>query len=703
MVHNGLTNLFNEMKYEINSTEVQRVKKPGITSAMKGYCSYSPADSNIMQNAAWDISGKNANFVKNNTFSGCIPLKQVFGFCDDYKRILVNCSQQLILNRSMLDLSSLHFTSVPGGDLAIESVQALVKKVKVQLTRVLWKVPVVKVDDHEYIDEPNSTQTSSNSEIILNPSTSSFDQSFVFDSHTPAPSTIIEELSSKIINKQTKMTQFTLNKTSKMKIDNALAYFITTSMAPYNVVEKEGFKLFVNALNPTNYLPFTTDCWTSSSNKPFIAMTCHFNTNFKLDVACLGCIELSEDHTGDNISDVLQMFILDYEIPDWKICSITTDHGSNMLKAVNNLSIPHVDCFGHVLNIEVSVILNLDSVKDVVNKLESCKGMEIVQERFSLQKKKKFPSYSKTRWWSILELINVIIDQDLGLASFLHAYKNGNYTNLIFQEADVIILKNYKLFLQPIREITDNLAGDSYVTGSAILPIVFLLTMDLNRSLIQNMYSAIINVLDRRYINNTTLMICSTLDPRFKIEFIAHDDLSELKTKIVELCEINLKKSKNDETFDRSYRSQQAGQKKRKTGLSAIFGVPAVENVQEIAITLKMKIESELNLYLTIPKCNFEQEPLEWWNMNKDTYPMLSLLAEKSLTVQASSVSSERVFSKGGCILTDLRSSLSNEHASQLIYLSMNKDYVPKPIFLNKHFILLFMILQYSVILFYYL
>lgn len=79
--------------------------------------------------------------------------------------------------------------------------------------------------------------------------------------------------------------------------------------------------------------------------------------------------------------------------------------------------------------------------------------------------------------------------------------------------------------------------------------------MDLNRSLIQNMYSAIINVLDRRYINNTTLMICSTLDPRFKIEFIAHDDLSELKTKIVELCEINLKKSKNDETFDRSYRS----------------------------------------------------------------------------------------------------------------------------------------------------
>ncbi|XP_050066320.1 uncharacterized protein LOC126555440 [Aphis gossypii] len=80
LAHNGLTNLFNEMKYEINSTEVQRVKKPGITSAMKGYCSYSPADANILQNAAWDITGHNANFIKDGSFSGCIPLKHVFGF-----------------------------------------------------------------------------------------------------------------------------------------------------------------------------------------------------------------------------------------------------------------------------------------------------------------------------------------------------------------------------------------------------------------------------------------------------------------------------------------------------------------------------------------------------------------------------------------------------------------------------------------------
>ncbi|XP_060871458.1 uncharacterized protein LOC132945720 [Metopolophium dirhodum] len=118
LAHNGSTNLFNEMKYEINSIEVQWVKKPGITSAMKSYCSYSPADANIMQNAAWDITGNNANFVKDGSFSGCIPLKHVFGFCEDFKRILVNCSQQLILNRSMSDLSSLHFATVAGEEIS---------------------------------------------------------------------------------------------------------------------------------------------------------------------------------------------------------------------------------------------------------------------------------------------------------------------------------------------------------------------------------------------------------------------------------------------------------------------------------------------------------------------------------------------------------------------------------------------------------
>lgn len=64
IAHNRLTSLFNEIKYEINLVEVQWVKKPGITNILKGYCSYTSADLNYLQNATWDDVKKNKNVIK---------------------------------------------------------------------------------------------------------------------------------------------------------------------------------------------------------------------------------------------------------------------------------------------------------------------------------------------------------------------------------------------------------------------------------------------------------------------------------------------------------------------------------------------------------------------------------------------------------------------------------------------------------------
>lgn len=49
---------------------------------------------------------------------------------------------------------------------------------------------------------------------------------------------------------------------------------------------------------------------------------------------------------------------------------MTTDHGSNMLKAVDNLNLSHVSCFGHVLNTAVSRILKMEDVKEAINKVQ---------------------------------------------------------------------------------------------------------------------------------------------------------------------------------------------------------------------------------------------------------------------------------------------------------------------------------------------
>lgn len=125
--------------------------------------------------------------------------------------------------------------------------------------------------------------------------------------------------------------------------------------------------------------------------------------------------------------------------------------------------------------------------------------------------------------------------------------------------------------LQPIREITDNLAADSYVTGSAIIPIISSLNSKLadalersnvvteinfnddehenlqNNNLIKKMYEIVIDVLNQRFKNNETLMLCSIVDPRFKVEFI--NNLPYVKTLLIEMCESTFKawqQSKDD-------------------------------------------------------------------------------------------------------------------------------------------------------------
>jgi len=145
--NNGLAFLFSEMRYEINGIEIQKLKSPGVSSCLKACCSYTPNDLNALENVAWDSamdSEDNKNFMSNNIFSGCILLKHVFGFCEDYKKILLNCNQQLVLNRASTDLDAIHVVG-QGATAAVDKN----KKITIELTKVTWKMPIIKVSDKE--------------------------------------------------------------------------------------------------------------------------------------------------------------------------------------------------------------------------------------------------------------------------------------------------------------------------------------------------------------------------------------------------------------------------------------------------------------------------------------------------------------------------------------------------------------------------
>jgi len=99
--------------------------------------------------------------------------------------------------------------------------------------------------------------------------------------------------------------------------------------------------------------------------------------------------------------------------------------------------------------------------------------------------------------------------------------------------------------------------------------------------------------------------------------------------------------------------------------------------------------QEELKRYHALPPCSFLDspvsspssapsvgDPLSWWKEHEAKYPRLATLARRFLSVMATSVPSERVFSKSGWIANKRRCSLSDEKLSLLTFISCNKHHL---------------------------
>lgn len=67
-----------------------------------------------------------------------------------------------------------------------------------------------------------------------------------------------------------------------------------------------------------------------------------------------------------------------------------------------------------------------------------------------------------------------------------------------------------------------------------------------------------------------------------------------------------------------------------------------------------------------------DDDPLDWWKSNKESFPHLLPLARHYLGIAATETESERMFSVGGNTCTDKRANLSPEHLSQILYIHDN-------------------------------
>lgn len=135
--NNAALFFFQEIRYEINGIEVDKIKNAGITTTMKSFLSMNDNESKMAKSWGWSINGVNNKWAGN--FSCSIPLNRILGFAEDYNKIIMNCKHELILLRSNTSLNSLKLETG-------EAVQGI------DIKHILWRVPHIKVSDRERIN-----------------------------------------------------------------------------------------------------------------------------------------------------------------------------------------------------------------------------------------------------------------------------------------------------------------------------------------------------------------------------------------------------------------------------------------------------------------------------------------------------------------------------------------------------------------------
>lgn len=128
---------FEKIEYFLNTVLIDSSKNPGITSLMKGYPSFSRKNLSSLEIAGWD--GENI-IDDNGNFDIWIPLSMIFGFAEDFQKIVCNAKHELILTRSNTDMNTFTQTAAAA---AGEN-----NSCSFTLSKIEWVMPFLIPSDH---------------------------------------------------------------------------------------------------------------------------------------------------------------------------------------------------------------------------------------------------------------------------------------------------------------------------------------------------------------------------------------------------------------------------------------------------------------------------------------------------------------------------------------------------------------------------
>jgi hAT family C-terminal dimerisation region len=461
-----------------------------------------------------------------------------------------------------------------------------------------------------------------------------------------------------------------------------------------------------NQLTQAQYISLTLDAWSSPAHLPYLGVTAHWLTsNFEPCEILLSMEELPYPHGATEIQEHLLDLFYEWEI-DTKISAIVTDNGSNVKKACNEIGIgERIPCAAHTL--QLSIGKGLDKIKPLVDKCkhiitflagdkkkQQLKESQIYLYRQKLQETEELEKEvenlicldvvkaNNTRWNSTLYAFQRLVILKPAI-SMLKASLLNDTSSYIRKEGEKLeelyptvhewkVIKEMIELLNPFEIATRFLSGVKYPTIGFAYPSMCNLRERLESDFIlletsdvESCKNAILEDLISRW--NFPQDLClkgSFFDPRFKsLDFINSQEkhnsiVNELKEEF-EIFKQNDISRISDKDID---------------NLTTAMGTFWQKKNSKIAAPIKDEFQHYFNVS-ELPALE-EYDPYLWWSANKNQYPFLHKLAMKYISIPATSVPSERLFSDAKNLITPQRTRLDSYLINQLMFLKRNREYV---------------------------
>lgn len=504
---------------------------------------------------------------------------------------------------------------------------------------------------------------------------------------------------------------FTAGGSSDTAINNLLVYLVTKERLPYRFVESQGLRKLLKKLAPRYHavdkktftqlvdhkysqyssqikaklacaenLALTFDFWLDSLNtQSYLGVTAHFIDRKEFESITIGVTETNDRHTAENISSWLLELLAKWNINIENIAVVVTDNASNVSSAAKNVfgSDRHLGCFAHILNlivtksVEKCTVANeiIKKVKSIVNHFKhSVNDMDKLKKASDL----KLIQSVETRWNSTYYMLDRFIKLKDVVSVILMQNKDGPE---MLSARELHALSEILIVLKPFEVATKIVSGEKYLTGSKIIPIIQIIrnklqSLQLSSPSAISLKNKIKFEFECRSFSiekNVSLTVATLLDPRYKQLHCKNDETLEAAKTLIR-NELNF----HDTILNCSIESSGVN------NLQNPEDLPDDENdfwgVHEDMASRNSKNDSynsshQFETYLKEGVINIKKCPIEYWQCKDSINNALSKLALKYLSIIATSVPSERLFSATGQIITVKRNRLDPKHVQNLLFL----------------------------------